>query len=356
MKTAIVMGTRPEIIKLESIISKLPKKNTTIIFTGQHYDYNMGLRFIDQLNIRKPDHFLKIVKNNPNIQISQIISKLSKIFTEIKPDTVVVQGDTNTVLATSICSLKSGIPISHVESGLRSYDWRMPEEHNRITTDHLSELLFAPTNLTKKNLLAEKVHGKSFVTGNTVIDAVNKFSKIASSKSEISITLDNYILFTLHRAENVDSQKSLSSIIKAMIDSNEEIIFPVHPRTLKQLHLFSLYEKIKNSGNILILNNVGYFEMLELMKKFSIIVTDSGGLQEEATSPGIRKKVLVIRKSTDRPESVISGLSELIGVDTAKIKSAIKRSILNPRLANKKTPFGKGDASEKIIKIMSTYF
>ena len=183
-----------------------------------------------------------------------------------------------------------------------------------------------------------------------------KFSKIASSKSEISITLDNYILFTLHRAENVDNQKSLSSIIKAMIDSNEKIIFPVHPRTLKQLHIFSLYEKIKNSGNIFILNNVGYFEMLELMKKCSIIVTDSGGLQEEATSPGIRKKVLVVRKSTDRPESVLSGLSELVGVDTVKIKSAIKRSMLNPRLVTKKTPFGKGDASEKIIKIMSNYF
>ena len=356
MRTAIVMGTRPEIIKLESIISKLPKKNTTVIFTGQHYDYDMGLRFIEQLNIRKPDYFLKIVKNNPNVQISQIISKLSKILTELKPDTVVVQGDTNTVLATSICSLKSGIPISHVESGLRSYDWRMPEEHNRIATDHLSELLFAPTNLTKNNLLAEKVHGKSFVTGNTVIDAVNKFSKIASSKSKISIAFDNYILFTLHRAENVDSQKSLSSIIKAMIDSNEEIIFPAHPRTLKQLHAFSLYKKIKNSGNILILNNVGYFEMLELMKKCSIIVTDSGGLQEEATSPGIRKKVLVIRKSTDRPESVISGLSELVGVDPNKIRSAIKRSMLNPKLVNEKTPFGKGDASQTIIKIMSKHF
>ena len=159
MKTAIVMGTRPEIIKLAPIIDKFKKSNASIIFTGQHYDYNMSLQFIEQLGIRDPDYSLKIPKGDPSSQISQIITRLSIILNEIKPDTVIVQGDTNTVLAASLCSLKSRIPISHVEAGLRSFDWRMPEEHNRIVTDHISELLFAPTINARKNLISEKVHG-----------------------------------------------------------------------------------------------------------------------------------------------------------------------------------------------------
>ena len=356
MKIAVVMGTRPEIIKLEPIISKLPKKNTTLVFSGQHYDYDMGLKFIEQLGIRKPDYSLKIAKHNPNIQISQIMDKLSKILLNSKLDTIVVQGDTNTVLAASLCSLKLGIPVSHVESGLRSFDWRMPEEHNRVVTDHISELLFAPTKLTKNNLLLEKVHGKSFITGNTVIDSVNKFSKVSASKSDIDIDIDNFILFTLHRAENVDNKKFLSSLVKVLVDSKERIIFPAHPRTVKRLREFSLYEKIKNSENIHILNTLGYFEILELMKKCSFIMTDSGGLQEEATSPSIRKKVLVLRKSSDRPESIESGLSELIGTDTKKIISAIRRTVKNPKIVNKKTPYGQGNASHKIIKIISRAF
>jgi len=296
MKTAIIMGTRPEIIKLAPIIDKLPKKNCTIVFTGQHYDYHMGLKFVQQLGIRNPEHSLKISRSLPTIQMSQIIAKLSKILGEIKPDTVVVQGDTNTVLAASICSLKSGIPISHVESGLRSFDWRMPEEHNRIATDHISEFLFAPTNNSKNNLISEKVHGKIFVTGNTVIDSINKYAKISSKKSQISIDKKNFILMTLHRAENVDNMKILSSIIKTILDTNEDVIFPIHPRTIKRLKQFNLYEILSKSKHILLAKSVGYFEMLELMKKCSFIVTDSGGIQEEATSEKIRKKVLVIRK------------------------------------------------------------
>ena len=145
----------------------------------------MGMQFIHQLGLPKPNHSLRISRSNPSLQISEIIVKLSKILSKEKPDTVIVQGDTNTVLAASICSLKSSIPISHVEAGLRSNDWRMPEEHNRITIDHLSEFLFAPTKNTKFNLISEKVHGQIFVTGNTVIDAINIYSKISKKKSKL---------------------------------------------------------------------------------------------------------------------------------------------------------------------------
>lgn len=356
MKVAIVLGTRPEIIKLAPIIQKIGSKNCSVIFTGQHYDKQMGLGFMNELGLPKPDFSLNISKSNPSIQISEIIAKLSKILLKEKFDTVMIQGDTNTVLASGICSLKCNIPISHVESGLRSNDWRMPEEHNRIVVDHMSELLFAPTQKTKLNLKSENVHGQIFVTGNTVIDSINIFSKISKKKSKLSIPFSNYILLTLHRAENVDSRKILSSIIKGIIYSNEKIIFPIHPRTKKRLHEFDLYNKLLQNKNIHLLNSVGYFDILELMKNCNFIITDSGGLQEEATSPIIRKKVLVIRKTTDRPETIDNKLAQLIGLNSKNISNSIKKTIENPTLDSKITPYGKGDASKKIIKILKSKF
>jgi len=356
MKVAIVLGTRPEIIKLAPIIRKIGSKNCSVIFTGQHYDNQMGLGFMRALDLPKPNYSLNITKSNPQLQISEIIAKLSKILIKERPDTVMTQGDTNTVLAAGICSLKSNIPISHVESGLRSNDWRMPEEHNRIVVDHLSELLFAPTKITKSNLKSEKVHGKIFVTGNTVIDAINIYSKISKKKSNLSVPSSDFILSTLHRSENVDNKKILSSIIKGLINSNENIIFPIHPRTKKRLHEFSLYNKLNENKNIQMIDSVGYFEILELMKNCSFIVTDSGGIQEEATSPIIRKKVLVVRKTTDRPEAVDSKLAEIVGLKEKNISNSIIKTMKNPKLNSKKTPYGKGNASEKILKILKKNF
>ena len=356
MKVAIVLGTRPEIIKLAPIIRKIGSKNCSVIFTGQHYDNQMGLGFMRALNLPKPNYSLNITKSNPQLQISEIIAKLSKILIKERPDTVMIQGDTNTVLAAGICSLKSNIPICHVESGLRSNDWRMPEEHNRIVVDHLSELLFTPTKITKSNLKSEKVHGKIFVTGNTVIDSINIYSKISKKKSNLSIPSSDFILLTLHRSENVDNKKTLSSIIKGLINSNENIIFPIHPRTKKRLHEFSLYNKLNENKNIQMIDSVGYFEILELMKNCSFIVTDSGGIQEEATSPIIRKKVLVVRKTTDRPEAIESKLAEIIGLKEKNISNSIIKTMKNPKLNSKKTPYGDGNASEKILKILKKNF
>jgi len=352
MKIAIVMGTRPEIIKLSPVINQLNKNNSFVILTGQHYDYNLSLKFIDELGIRKPDFSMTLSNSNPAMQIGEIITKLAKILSKINPDTVIVQGDTNTVLAAGITSIKNGIPISHIESGLRSFDWRMPEEHNRIEVDHISELLFAPTQHARKNLLEEKVHGQIFVTGNTVIDALNNFADISSVKSHISITVENYILMTLHRAENVDNKEILSGMIKAILESNQNIVFPVHPHTLMRLHEFNLYKKLKESNNVLLLNAIGYFDILELMKKCSFIITDSGGIQEEATSPKIRKKVLVLRKTTDRPEAVVTGMSQLVGTEGKKILTAIKETSQNPKISKKASPYGKGDSANQIIKII----
>ncbi|MDC0228761.1 UDP-N-acetylglucosamine 2-epimerase (non-hydrolyzing) [Nitrosopumilus sp.] len=350
MKVAVILGTRPEIIKLAPIIKQLNKKSTSVIFTGQHYDHNMGMRFIDQLGLNKPNFSMKISKTKPELQISEIIKKLSNILETEKPENVIVQGDTNTVLAAGIASLKCNIPISHVESGLRSNDWRMPEEHNRIIVDNFSDYLFTPTQITKQNLISEKVHGKIFVTGNTVIDSINEYSKISKKYSKLSLDYDDYVLLTLHRSENVDNKSILSSIIKSILDSNQKFIFPIHPRTQKRLNEFNLFTKLKNSKNILTLDSVGYFEMLELMKNCQYIVTDSGGIQEEATASSIKKKVIVVRKTTDRPEAVLGGFSEIVGTNYNNILKSLNKTAKNPSIPKKKSPYGDGNSAKKIIQ------
>ena len=361
MKIAIVLGTRPEIIKLSPIISKLNKKNSTIIFTGQHYDYNMSMKFIEELGMRTPDYKMKLTKlqnttTDRATQTSEIILKLAKIISSINPDTVIVQGDTNTVLAAAITSIKCSIPVSHVEAGLRSYDWRMPEEHNRIAVDHISELLFAPTSYTKQILEREKVHGKIFVTGNTSIDAIKQNIKLAEKKSNIKVDSDDFVLVTLHRGENVDNKETLSSIFSGFLNSGANIILATHPRTIRRLREFGMYNKIKNSKTLSLLPAIGYFDMLHLMKKCKFIITDSGSIQEEATSTHIRKKVLIVRMTTDRPESVKDGHSELVGTQSQRIIKAINETMKNPKVFTHSSPYGKGNASKKIIEILRKTF
>ena len=351
------MGTRPEIIKLSPIIKKLKRSECMVIFTGQHYDYDLGLKFIDELEIREPDIKMKLkAKSSPKTsQIAEIIQKLGKIFAKIKPDAVTVQGDTDTVLSSGLASLKSKIPLCHVEAGLRSRDWRMPEEHNRIVTDHISEFLFAPTSDAKKNLISESVHGRIFVTGNTIIDAIEENLKLAERKSTISIKRDDFVLVTIHRVENIDNPTTLGGIVSALVKSNTNFVFPIHPHTLKNLHRFGLYNKIRNSNNIVLEKALGYFDILILMKKCQFIVTDSGGLQEEATSPKIRKKVLVIRKTTDRPEAVKHGFSELVGTNEHDIIKSIKRNLIDCKIASHSSPYGQGNSSKEIIALMRKY-
>lgn len=358
MKVALVMGTRPEIIKLSSIIKLLNKKNSTIIFTGQHYDYNMSIKFMEELQMRKPDYSMKLTKlqnttTDRATQIGEIVLNLAKIISKISPDTVIVQGDTNTVLAAAITSIKCSVPVTHVEAGLRSYDWRMPEEHNRIAVDHMSEFLFAPTEHAKKILLDEKTHGKTYVTGNTSIDAVQQNISKAENKANLSIEKKNdFALVTLHRGENVDNKETLSSIMRALLQSKMDMIFPAHPRTVKQLQKFGLYKNLQESTNILVIPPVGYFDMLYLMKKCQFIISDSGGIQEEATSPSIRKKVLIIRKTTDRPEAVNTGYSELVGTSTRKIIQAIKSAQDNSKITSNANPYGSGNSAEQILSIL----
>lgn len=352
----LIVGTRPEIIKMAPLVRALKKEAIpfTLVHCGQHYDHYMSQRFIHELNLPNPECSYKVKVYSPGIQTGRIICFLERIIKRKKPKTVLIEGDTNSVLASAIASVKQAVPVGHVEAGLRSFDLRMPEEHNRRLVDHLSAYLFAPTENASENLKSENVWGKIYITGNTVIDAVLQHLNLAEEKSTImeKIRYDSFILITAHRAENVDNPETLKNLVEAYLEAPLPIVYPVHPRARKRLIQNGLWKKLKNSKNVQLLPPVGYFDFLMLMKNCSFIVTDSGGIQEEATAPPIRKRVIVTRISTERPEAVKAGFATVVGTRKESIVSAMKEALENNRELPYHSPFGDGKAAEKIADIL----
>ena len=355
-KTMVVVGTRPEIIKMAPIIRSLHKNKMSSIFVhcGQHYDYNMSQQFIENLELPTPEYGYKLKAYSQGAQTARIIIQMEKLLKETEPSLVLVEGDTNGVLGTALAAVKLGVPVGHVEAGLRSFDLRMPEEHNRRLTDHISTYLFAPTETAESNLKKEHVWGKAYTTGNTVIDAVIQHLPIAEKKSEIleSIQFKRFALATAHRAENVDNIAVLKNFIEAFTEAPIPVVCPMHPRTRKRLRKNRMYAKVQKSGNLQILPPLGYLDFLVLMKKCEMIVTDSGGIQEEATAPNMRKPVLVIRLSTERPEAVKAGFAKVVGVRKQGILDAMNRTLKSEKELPAQSPYGDGRAAEKIVEIV----
>ncbi|MEM3565486.1 MAG: UDP-N-acetylglucosamine 2-epimerase (non-hydrolyzing) [Candidatus Bathyarchaeia archaeon] len=361
MKTVmVVVGTRPEIIKMAPVIRVLQKNKIpfTFVHCGQHCDDNMSQQFIEELALPKPNYNCKVKARSQGEQTANIIKHMERILKKTKPTMVLVEGDTNGVLATTIASVKLGISVGHVEAGLRSFDLRMPEEHNRRLTDHASTYLFAPTKTAENNLKRESVWGKIYVTGNTVIDAIMQHAPVAERNSKImeEIRFERFALATAHRAENVDNPVVLKNFIEAFMEAPIPIVYPVHPRTQKRLKQSRIYAKAKKSKNLQILPPLGYLDFLTLMKRCEIILTDSGGIQEEATAPPIRKRVLVLRTSTERPEAVEAGFTKVVGIEKQNILKALEESLENRKELPAGSPFGKGDAAEQIVKIIEEIF
>jgi UDP-N-acetylglucosamine 2-epimerase (non-hydrolysing) len=352
----VVVGTRPEIIKMAPVIRALKKSKIPLLFVhcGQHYDYNMSQQFIDDLELPKPDYGYRLKAYSQGAQTARIITDMEQLFKETLPSLVLVEGDTNGVLATSIAAVKLGTPIGHVEAGLRSFDLRMPEEHNRRLTDHVSSYLFAPTSTAVDNLKRENVWGKIYLTGNTVIDAVFQHLLIAEKRSDILEKIDfkEFALATAHRAENVDDLQVLKNFMEAFAEAPIPVVYPMHPRTKKRLRQNRIYGKFKKSRNLQILPPLGYLDFLVLMKRCKMLVTDSGGIQEEATTPCIRKPVLVIRFSTERPEAVDAGFAQVVGVKKSEILKAMEMTLEHPKRLPQKSPYGNGDSAEKIVEIV----
>jgi len=351
MVVAIILGTRPEIIKMSPILRECERKDLDyfVIHSGQHYSYEMDKLIFDQLEINKPRYNLNVGSGSHAEQTSRIMIGVEKIFENESPNVVLVQGDTNTVLAGALAASKLHIKVGHVEAGLRSHDKQMPEEINRILVDHISDFLFAPTEIAKGNLLAEGIPGKSiFVTGNTIVDATYQNLEIAKRKmhimGELGLQRKKFILVTIHRQENVDIKYKLDNIINSLRLIRKEtslpIIFPVHPRTKKRINEFGL-----DMNGIRLIDPVGYLEFLQLEYNANIILTDSGGIQEEACI--LMVPCITLRDTTERPETLEIGSNLLAGTQPYDIMQKAIFMLNKEGLWN--NPFGNGDAAKKII-------
>jgi UDP-N-acetylglucosamine 2-epimerase (non-hydrolysing) len=358
MKLAIVIGTRPEVIKMASILQILDKRGIeyTLIHTGQHYDRKLSAVFFEELELPQPAYFLDVGSGTHAEQTSTAMIKLEKTFIRTKTKLMLTQGDTNSVLASALAAIKLDIMVAHVEAGLRCYDLRMPEEHNRRLVDHLSKLLFAPTRHAGNNLKRENVWGKIYITGNTVIDACKIYMREAEKRSRIhdDIRFDTYALVTAHRAENVDNPKNAKNLVNIILNCPLSVVYPLHPRTANRFKKYGIYNRLVRSNNVQVLPPVGYFDFLMLMKHSRFILSDSGGIQEEASAPWIKKKVFVLRETTERPEAVKAGYAEVVGTDTDTVLQALNRFMSSTWLPGR-CPFGRGDAGMKIIDILETF-
>ncbi len=353
MKFCIILGTRPEIIKMSPIIRACEKQGLDyfIIHTGQHYSYDMDRIFFEELKLPLPRYHLDVGSGSHGGQTGKMLAGIEDILINEKPDIVYVQGDTNTVLAGALAASKLHVKIGHVEAGLRSFDRTMPEEINRVIADHISDLLFAPTENGKALLLKEGIpESKIFVTGNTIVDAVNENLKIARDSDileKLGVTPGRYMLSTIHRQENTDDKYRLSEIFKGIGMVSEEsgmpVILPVHPRTRKMLATFN----IDIPEGVRLIDPLGFMEFLKAESNARLVLTDSGGVQEECCILGV--PCVTIRENTERPETVEVGANIIAGFAHEDIVKAAHTMIDSGKKWS--NPFGDGFAGNRIIEI-----
>ena len=361
-KIHLVVGARPNFIKANPVYQSLDQLNTfelTLINTGQHYDQNMSKIFIQELGMKNPDINLEVGGGLHGEQTGKIISLYEKVLIDKKPNMIIVFGDVNSTIACSLAAAKLGIPIAHVESGLRSFDWNMPEEINRVLTDRLSTVLFTTSPEAKDNLINEGISTKRIhFVGNTMIDSLVKFQqKFEQSKIRNSLDMNgDYALITFHRPSNVDNKSKLKKLMNAIQDVSNIIscIFPIHPRTKKMLESSKLYNELHNNNNIRLIEPIGYIDFMCLQKNASIVLTDSGGIQEESTFFGI--PCITVRKNTERPITISKGTNKLIGTDYSRILEAVTTSINQNNDENSIPPLWDGKAAARISSILETYF
>ncbi|MBR2665121.1 UDP-N-acetylglucosamine 2-epimerase (non-hydrolyzing) [Methanobrevibacter sp.] len=370
MKIATILGTRPEIIKMAPIIDEISKRgiDQIVLHTGQHYDKEMSDNFFRDLEIPSPDYNINVGSASHGKQTGLMMKGIEEVLVSEKPDIVLVQGDTNAVLAGALVASKLHIAVGHVEAGLRSFDMTMPEEINRRVADVASSLYFVPTVESAINLLAEGFSRRNLIiTGNTVVDACFRHLEIAKKRgieeeslSRLDIeNMDNILTLTMHRAENVDDRKRVTSIIEALKELDQmNIIFPIHPRTKNTLQEFGLFDELDSLEHVHIIKPIGYLDFLQLTSASTLILTDSGGLQEEAITLDV--PALTLRYNTERPETVTSGGNILVGSDKDAILEYVGRILsdeeFRDRMKNAPNPYGQGDSAKLTVDAIQEYY
>ncbi len=357
---AVILGTRPEIIKLSPVIRLLQKKKRpfVLIHTGQHYSYSMDEQFFKELTLGAPDHrFERPSSIGPNMHeqlVDWMTESVRRVLDSNRPSAVLVQGDTDTVLAGARAASTLGdTTICHVEAGLRSYDNAMPEERNRVEADKLSHILFAPTETARQNLIKEKLVGKRIeVTGNTIVDALFENLEIAKTKAAGGLVQKGYALVTLHRPESVDNRERFLGIVNALQVLSEKkslrMVVPLHPRTEKRLNEYGLTVDDLRKKGFVMPGPIGFLDFIWQEKNAELVLTDSGGVQEEACI--LKVPCVTIRTTTERPETVAVGANVVAGYESDEIVSNALGMLEKPR--NWPNPFGDGKASERILEIL----
>jgi UDP-N-acetylglucosamine 2-epimerase (non-hydrolysing) len=355
----LVVGARPQIIKSAPIIHEAQKHKEVelqLVHTGQHYDFEMSKIFFNEMEMPDPIVNLGVGSGSHAWQTGNMMIKLEKTIIDHKPDVVMVPGDTNSTLAGALAAAKLHVSVAHVEAGARSYDMRMPEEINRRLTDHCSSLLFTPTRNCAKNLSEEGIPKHCIkLSGDTMYDALLQHT-VAAAKSYIlktrGLKRDEYAVLTLHRPENVDTPKTLESIMRAIATLKEfTVVFPVHPRTKQQLTTGKLMKLVEAAENIKLIEPIGYHEMLQLTKHAKMVFTDSGGLQKEAF--WLHTPCITLRGKTEWTETTELSANILVGSNTRRIVEAARKIMdvrdIKVRLEKLKNPFGNGKAAQIIV-------
>lgn len=354
MKICMILGTRPEIIKMSPIIRECHRQDLdySIIHTGQHYSYDMDALFFEELELPQPKHKLNVGSGSHAEETGKMLIRIEKVLVEEKPDIVLVLGDTNTVLAGAVAAAKLHIAVGHIEAGMRSYDRNMPEEINRILTDHISDYLFAVTYNARKILVGEGLPGeKVFVTGSTIVEAVLQHIEIASRKVESRLDLEPsaYFLVTCHREENVDIPQRLGSILKGLGMLYDEfklpLIYTAHPRAQKNIKRFGL----DIPAGVELIKPAGFLEFLQLERNAKLILTDSGGVQMEACILHI--PCVTLRQSTEWVETVELGANTLAGCESENILQSARQMLQGSK--DWLHPFGDGMAARQTIEIIT---
>ena len=347
MRIASIVGARPQFVKLAPVSSAIRRQHEElIIHTGQHYDYTMSARFFDELAIPEPDYHLGIGSATHGAQTARMLEAIEQVLLKERPDWVVVYGDTNSTLAGALAAVKLHIPIAHVEAGLRSFNRMMPEEINRVVTDHLSDRLFCPTETAQRNARNEGITRQVEMVGDVMYDILLQvLPKIDAHAGvlahKLGITSRAYLLVTVHRAANTDDEEALKAIIGALNKLEMPIIFPVHPRTRTRLESY----KITLKRHIHLIDPVGYIDMLALESCAYRILTDSGGVQKEAYLLGV--PCITLREETEWTETVDTGWNVLVGTNREAVLDAVALPKPNP---SQKHVFGKGDAARRIAQ------
>jgi UDP-N-acetylglucosamine 2-epimerase (non-hydrolysing) len=357
-----VVGARPNFMKIAPVMRAIEREgfaDVRLVHTGQHYDASMSDVFFTDLGMPRPDHFLGVGSGSHAEQTAKVMVELEKVLLAEKPNLVVVAGDVNSTMAGAIDCAKLRIPCAHVEAGLRSFDWSMPEEVNRVVTDRLCEILLTPSRDGDVNLLKEGTpEARIFFVGNTMIDSLLSHlprAKATDALRGIGVEPGRYAVLTLHRPSNVDDPAVFGRLLEAVeaIEARLPVVFPVHPRTRKQLETFGLGGRLAAMRGLRMVDPLGYLEFLALTSQARIVLTDSGGIQEETTALGV--PCLTLRENTERPVTITEGTNVLCGTDPAVIRREAERVLDGEPKPGRIPELWDGRASERIAEVLRTF-